>query len=335
MSELIRMPVSLVPVLVYLGALVVLDSFKLVAFGSVLRSIFVGAVAAGLCLLANNRLIEALAIDPRLYARTTAPVLEEIVKAAYLIALIRFHRVGFAVDAAIHGFAVGAGFAFVENVYYLRTLEGAVTSVWMVRGFGTATLHGSATAILAIWTKTLVDRHGAKAWWPYVPGLLAATTLHTLFNQMPLPQMAATVVIVLVFPLAVAWVFARSERATRAWLGSGFDADVQVLEIVESGEFRESRIARYLESLRHRFPPAVVADMLCLLRVHHELAIRAKSILLAREAGVEVPVGEEVRTKLAELEYLERSVGKTGQLALAPLLTARGRERWQLSLLGK
>ena len=32
--------------------------------------------------------------------------------------LVHRHRVGFLVDGAILGFAVGAGFAVVENLYY-------------------------------------------------------------------------------------------------------------------------------------------------------------------------------------------------------------------------
>ena len=53
-------------------------------------------------------------------------------------------------DAAIYGFAVGTGFALVENVYYLLSLPGAPAALWIVRGFGTAVMHGGTTAILAM-----------------------------------------------------------------------------------------------------------------------------------------------------------------------------------------
>jgi hypothetical protein len=42
----------------------------------------------------------------------------------------------------------------------------------------------------------------------------------------------------------------------------------------------------------------------------------------------------EVREKLAEMDFLERSIGKTGMLAIHPFLTAGARNRWQLELLG-
>ena len=45
-------------------------------------------------------------------------------KALIVVVLIRTHRIGFLVDAAILGFAVGTGFALVENLYYLRLAAG-------------------------------------------------------------------------------------------------------------------------------------------------------------------------------------------------------------------
>ena len=76
--------------------------------------------------------------------------------------------------------------------------------------------------------------------------------------------------------------------------------------------------------------------MLCLLRLHGELALRAKGVLLLRESGLEVPpLDEATRDKLAELDQLERSIGKTGMLMLRPLMMATGKDLWQLHLLGR
>lgn len=332
MTELLRTPISLGPVLVFLAALIVLDSYQLVPLRSVLQSAAAGVAAALLCLLLNVRLIELLGMDPRSYARHVAPLLEEAVKALWIVLLVRRHRLGFTVDAAIHGFAVGAGFAVVENVYYLVALEDPGLIVWIVRGFGTAMLHGSTAAIFAMVAKNLADRRPGSLL-AYVPALAGASLLHLGFNQFVLPPVLATILMLAVLPFVVTLVFQRSERVTREWLGSGFDADVEILELIDSGEFRESRIGQYLESLRTRFPPAVVGDMFCMLQIHHELAIRAKALLLAREAGVEIPTGERVKSRLDELAYLEKSIGRTGKLALAPLLAGGGRHRWQLTLL--
>ena len=92
---------------------------------------------------------------------------------------------------------------------------------------------------------------------------------------------------------------------------------------------------RYLDTLKRRFHGPVVADLLCYLRLHTELALRAKGVLLMRENGFDVPVDEATRDKFTELEYLEKSIGRTGLLALKPMLHMRHKDLWQLYMLGK
>ena len=46
-----------------------------------------------------------------------------------------------------------------------------------------------------------------------------------------------------------------------------------------------------------------------------------------------LPIDRETSAKLAEFGQLERAIGKTGMLALRPLMMATGKEIWQLTLL--
>jgi hypothetical protein len=103
---------------------------------------------------------------------------------------------------------------------------------------------------------------------------------------------------------------------------------------MSSGEFSKSRIGRYLQSLCDRFSGDVLADMLCYLRLHVELALKAKGLLLMRESGFEIPHDPELQAMFDELEYLERNIGKTGKLAILPFVHQSDRDRWQLYLLG-
>ena len=61
---------------------------------------------------------------------------------------------------------------------------------------------------------------------------------------------------------------------------------------------------------------------------------RAKGVLMLRENGLPVPQDPQMPEKLAEFDYLRRSIGRTGQLALAPILQASAEDIWQLRLLG-
>ncbi len=74
----------------------------------------------------------------------------------------------------------------------------------------------------------------------------------------------------------------------------------------------------------------MVVDMLCYLRLYTELALRAKGVLMMRQNGLDTPVGERTRAKFDELSYLEKSIGKTGLLAMRPFLHMTRKDLWQL-----
>jgi protease PrsW len=325
--------VGLAPVLVFLGVLVSLDSFKLVPLARVLRFVLAGAGGAFVGWTLHTFLLAHHLVSETRLVHFIAPVTEETLKAIPVAYLVLRRRVGFLVDAAILGFAVGAGFALVENVEYLRAIHESHVSLWIVRGFGTAVLHGGTTAILAIVAKALDSRRATAALVALLSGLGVAVAIHSLFNQFVLPPVVATLVLFVTLPFLLVGVFTLSERSTRRWLGDGFDSEVEMLQVTLQKHLEETRVGRYLQSLESRFDGTVVADMLCLVRIHLELGIRAKGVLLAREAGLTVPPDEEVRASLKELRYLERSIGRTGLLALAPVLPAGSRDVWGIHML--
>ena len=325
--------VALLPVLLFLGLLVLLDSFKLVSLRSVLMALVAGAAAALGGAQLNAFLLDATGVAPAAFSRYGAPPLEEALKALWLVFLLRRGRIGFLVDAAILGFAVGAGFALVENVEYLRALSQSGLGLWLVRGLGTAILHGATTAIFAILAKGFGERHPERPLLVLIPGFLAAVSIHSAYNHHSLPPVLSAGVLLAGLPLLVILVFERSERRTRDFLGVGLDTDLEVVETIASGQALETRIGHYLRSLKEHFPGEVVADMLCLLRIQAELSIRAKGLLLAREAGLEAPVGADVRERLTELRYLERSIGRTGLLAMKPIVRHDAGALWQVYLL--
>jgi RsiW-degrading membrane proteinase PrsW (M82 family) len=324
-------------------ALIGIDSFKLVRFRSVLTAILSGSVAAFACLWVSSWILGTIVTDPTIFARYVAPAIEEFLKAVLIVVLIHRKRIGFMVDGAIYGFAVGAGFAIVENIYYFKFLENPNILVWIIRGFGTAVMHGGVTAIMAIISKQLADqysltgrrRDGVGAVFVFLPGLTVAYVLHSAYNHFFFTPVLSTVGILIILPQIVWFVFRASERATRRWLGVRFDTDAELLDIIQTGRVTESRIGDYFESLRTRFSGEVVVDMLCMLRLHLELSMRAKGILLMREAGFKPPEEPEIEEKFRELKYLEKSIGKTGLLAASPIFNMSDRDIWQLSLLAK
>ncbi len=334
MTTILAVAVSILPVFVFLGALVLIDSYKLVALRAILLSVAAGMVAAFVSYGANVWLQTALGLDWDRYSRYAAPVVEESLKAAFVVYLLQRNKVGFVVDAAIHGFGVGTGFAFLENLYYLQVNPHATVLTWLVRGLGTAIMHGGATSIVAMVTKAFQNRTDAFRLHLLLPGLVVAMVLHSLYNHFLLQPLLATALIVLVFPYLSVAVFQHSERETRAWVGTGFDTDQELLKVVHVGQVSGTPVGRYIRTLRSSFSAEVIVDMMCLLRLRAELAIRAKGVLMMREAGFEPPPDPTVKDKLVELRYLEKNIGKTGLLALGPFLHTGNRDLWQLTVLG-
>ena len=320
--------VALLPVLAFLALLVALDSFKLVAPARLARAAAAGGAVALACLPVNAWMMAGSADAHLLTSRYFAPLLEESLKAGVVAVIVWRRGAGFLVDAAILGFAVGAGFALVENVHYLWALRGSGAGLWIVRGFGTAILHGATAAIAAILTQHLLERRERRRPADLAPGWVAAFALHSAFNHFVLPPAAATLLLLVALPPLVLIVFERSERATRSWVNDGMDVDLEAMGLLLSTGFAQSRAGRYLQELKARFPGPVVADMFCLLRIDLELAIRAKGILMAREAGLELPADETISARLEERRYLRHAIGPTGLLALRPLQPQRARDGW-------
>jgi RsiW-degrading membrane proteinase PrsW (M82 family) len=324
---------ALVPVVAFLLALQLMDSFKLVRPGAVAAAIVAGGAAALACIPLHDYLVQAMGVTPVPFSRYVAPLTEETLKAAFIVVLVVRRRIGFLVDAAVQGFAVGTGFALVENVTYLGAVGDAPMLLWLVRGLGTAVLHGATMAIFGMLSRTFFDRQPDRLWYVFWPGWIAAVVIHSTFNHVPLPPVAMTALLLIILPLVVVQVFERSETSTREWVGAGLDLDMELLQLVQSEAFGFTRFGSYLRELRRSFPGPTVADMFCLLRLELELSVQAKAMLMAREAGVEVPIDEDLGACLAEVEYLNASIGRTGLLALKPLMVSSHRDQWHKFLL--
>ena len=325
--------IALLPVLLFLAVLVLMDTFKLAHWTTIVEAIVWGVVAALVCDVAYDALARLPWLSDSTQVRYVAPISEETIKALFIVYMLLRRRVGFLVDSMVLGFAVGCGFALAENIAFLQTLGRATPLLWLVRGFGTAILHGALTSTFAMVTKTTIDRRGVRGGLAFLPGLALVVAIHSAFNHFLLPPLEMTALMLVVMPVLVLVVFQRSENATRDWVVSGLDLDIELLQLIASDVFGVTRFGEYLESLKSRFPRHVVVDMFCLLRVELELAIQAKAVLLAAEAGLTVPAHPDAAAAIEEAACLRRSIGWTGLVALRPLHITTDRDGWHRHVL--
>ena len=335
MNELIIIFIGLIPVFIFLIALTTLDRFRLVKLLPVIQTISIGCFTALVCYYINSWLITHFFPDIKVYSRYIAPVVEELSKAVFLFYLIKKRRIGFMVDGAIYGFAIGAGFVFVENLYYIYSLEESNLLLWIIRGLGTAVMHGGTTAIFIIMSKSISDRYVSTKLFTFLPGLLAAIAIHSFFNHFLVSPVLMTLLQLLILPVLIVLVFKQSEKILSEWLELSLDADVFLLDSINSGEFSTTKMGNYLHSLNDKFSAEIITDLFCYIRLHLELSVRAKGLLLMKEAGFTTFKDPEIKEKFTELEFLEKSIGITGKLAISPILHTSTRDLWQLFMLQK
>src|SRR5215212_10021067 len=163
LTEAAHWSLALVPVLVLLAIFVWLDAFALMSFREILFLLVLGGIGALAAYPVSGRLLDTLPIGFSLYSRFVAPWIEEGIKAVIVILLFRLNRIGYKLDAVISGFAIGAGFSVVENIIYLWVYPDYGAGTWMVRGLGTAVMHGTTLAVMAAIAHELAEREMREA----------------------------------------------------------------------------------------------------------------------------------------------------------------------------
>ncbi len=329
-SVLINLVVALSPVIIFLYVLVHLDSFKLVRFPAVLQMLAIGVLLAGVGYLVNGAISRAFGIGMESYSRFVAPPVEEVLKASALMVLFALNRIGFRVDAAIVGFAIGTGFSMAENAYLLHVFTQANVMVWIFRGFGTAMMHGGTTAIFAVMAQTLIEKRPQLGPLDVLPGLALAIVLHAAFNIYPHQIVLSTAVSFVVLPMILLLIFAKSEEQIHTWLLTDYETHQHLLNEIESGEFVNDEAGRFITKLANLFSGTAAQDMFDYVKLHTELVLRAESIDLTEERGGHVVLTRADDSKFRQLHALEQKIGPTVLAALRPHLKFSRKELFEL-----
>lgn len=324
---------SLFPVILFLVCLYLLDSFKLVSQKLLIICVLWGILSAGLSYLVNTALFHNFSVSQEALLRYAAPVVEEVLKALLIVLLIKMRRIGFSIDAAIYGFAIGTGFSLTENIVYIAQL-GTQTDmiIWMLRGFGTAIMHGGCSALLAMIMITGVQRNRVLAV-AFLPGLAAAVIIHSMFNHFLLNPFLQTALIITVLPILFMLIFRQSTNMLQDWLEIEFSSEVDMLKMIRRGAFEKTKAGQYLSSIKHHYTPEVIVDMYWYISLYLELSIKAKRNMMLKENGLPIIPEKGIKEKLIELKQLRKQIGKVGEISLQPLIRMRHRELWKLNQL--
>jgi protease PrsW len=335
-AEILDWSVALVPVLVMALVFTWLDVFKLMSPWEMIACLLLGMVAALMAWPISGRMLDTLPIGYSFYSRLVAPWIEEALKGMALALLFATNRIGFKLDAIICGFAIGAGFSVIENIFYLARFPELTTAVWVVRGLGTAVMHGATTAILATVAHELCERalrkKGGQGFNPIwlVPGYLAASLIHLAFNQFPSHPMEVMMVTFIVAPVVLIGLMRMGEGETHRWLAEESESHRAWLDEWRTGGFPTDASGQRIAALAARSNPAEAALIREYCTLKTELVLTAEEELLDRDRRLEQGEAEQLQASFARLASLKVQIGRAGYAALGPLLPFSRNDEWEL-----
>ena len=254
---------AVIPVPIYVGLVLLIDRFEPEPPGVLAWTFFWGASAATLIAFILNSVGQELVSSSwgtdigEIYGGSvSAPVVEEVAKAAALFGVYRWRRseLDGILDGIVYAAMVGLGFAMTENVLYYGTAlaeDGEVPAegVFFMRGVLSPFAHPVFTAMTGIGLGLAVMSPSRSRRVAYIAGgLLLAMFLHSLWNTSAGAGVAFLgvyfLIMVPIFALLVAMVvLARKREARMVW-------DHLQLE-VESGTLSAGEVA-VLAQLRPR-----------------------------------------------------------------------------------
>ena len=322
--------VSLIPIIVYIIFIYKIDHFALISIKRLLLLALIGMLTALACFglfLLTDRVISGVCAD------VVHPVIEELVKSIPLLILAFRKRIAFFIDSVICGAAVGGGFSFLENIFYLVLGDSVDLSTGLFRGLEVALIHMGCSAIIAAGMMMAVRQierkrsRTAMSWNDIIKttalfvAALAFHVFHNMFQFTPIMQFF-WVLSVMIGMIAVVYFY--DIDMTHRWLDKGLDMQINLLRSIEGGHLLNTPTGTFLESVKELFPPNVYFDIICYVRLLIELSVAAKTRFMLHEVGMDEPLEankkELYMSQFVELGELEKNIGPSAKMTIAPIV---------------
>lgn len=322
--------VSLIPIIVYIIFIYKIDHFALISIKRLLLLALIGMLTALACFglfLLTDRVISGKSAD------IIHPVIEELVKSIPLLILAFRKRIAFFIDSVICGAAVGGGFSFLENIFYLVLGDSVDLSTGLFRGLEVALIHMGCSAIIAAGMMMVVRQTERKrSRMPMSTNDIIKTTalfvvalafhiFHNTFQFTPIMQFF-WVLAVMIGMIAVVYFY--DIDMTHRWLDKGLDMQINLLRSIEGGHLLNTPTGTFLESVKELFPPNVYFDIICYVRLQIELSVAAKTRFMLHEVGMDEPLEankkELYMSQFVELGELEKNIGPSAKMTIAPIV---------------
>lgn len=340
MMPFVSLIAALLPIAIYIYVVYMLDNFSLLSVKRLLILVVSGMLAAVVCFGLFTLTGKVLSEEATDYAN---PVMEEAVKAIPLLILAQRKKMVFFIDSVICGAAIGGGFSILENVFYLLLGDSLGVGTMLFRGLEVALIHMGCSASIAtafMFSVRLKERHNAGQTVRHsdmamaVFLLIISPVLHVLHNTFHFNPLTQFITVLGTMAALLVWIYQYDEEMIHSWLDRGLDTQVNLLQSIREGHLDETNTGQFLMSIKKSFPPEVFFDVICFVQLHVELSVAAKSRFMLREAELDMPLDdvqkETYRSQFTEFKILEKRLGKSAMMTVAPVVKINPADRKSL-----
>lgn len=257
--------------------------------------------------LINNGLLSRDAL-----LRFGAPVTEEILKGIILLFLVRRADFKYFLDGAIYGFAIGIGFAIIENFEYVLGRPSIAIQLAVSRVLSTNLIHATTTALIGIALGLArFNRSRLYRTLYLLGGLTLAIAAHSGFNNMVNDGVALLFAFAAGFAGAGFIVFfaRRGLKDEQSWVHE----KIGVTEGVTSGEAkvvqRLEEADELLESLAARFGADKASQCEKFLFMQAQLAIQVKMAEKMQDEKMRLAIEAQMSELRDKMNQTRREVG--------------------------
>lgn len=316
-----RYIISILPIFLYLIFLYALDIFSVIRKKRLAVSfLWGGALAISIYFISAHKELFGAII----------PFAEEIAKYAFVVYLVKRNKAAFLSDSLTYGASVGAGFSLVENFLYASFHSGEPLLLHAYRGFTTSLMHisssGVAAALLIIFTTWGGTRIFKRFKWAAIgAAIIPSTIYHYLHNYIFINNKFSLLISVIFTIGTLILLINLNERHIHSWIENSLGDEVKLASAFKAQNFSTTEAGKYLLSVKEQFNPLIFFDMVVYVNLYLELSITAKSFLMMKEYGVEIPQEKIKKFKEngAEALHLRKTIGKASVYTLSPIVNSK------------
>jgi RsiW-degrading membrane proteinase PrsW (M82 family) len=298
-----------------------LDFYKTGTFRNILIYFAAGTLAYLLAVFANRTTLERELLSRMDIIRYSAPILEEIFKGALLLYIVRRANFTYFVEGAVYGFAIGVGFAIVENYEYILGSQYAL-GVAINRVLSTNLMHATTTSVLGIFL-------GMARFQPSLPlklgygfaGMAIAMLYHVAYNN-AVSRIDPSIVLIiaiasgLIGAALIGWNIRRGMAEGRRKI----EASLNMTDRVTAGETnavaRMDSIDELLKPVVEQFGKQKAEQMKDFMIIQARIGLLRNSLNLLTDQRMRTSIEQQIDKLRVEMDAARRKVGSYAMLYL-------------------